>query len=85
MLHSKTAPHESHTLNINVSILMNGTKCQLVTRKVNKSYNDPCLQGRIKGFVGPGHYLSLGPFGDSKSIGTTAYSRLSVLMEEMHG
>jgi hypothetical protein len=44
-------------------------------------------QGRIKGFVGPRHFLSLGPFGDSKSIvGTTVYSRLSEPMggEELH-
>jgi hypothetical protein len=39
-------------------------------------------QGQIKGFVGPWHFSSLGPFGDSKSIdGTTVYSRLSGLME----
>jgi hypothetical protein len=31
-----------------------------------------CCKGRIKGFVGPRHFSSLGPFGDSKSIvGTT--------------
>jgi hypothetical protein len=40
------------------------------------------VQGRIKGFVGPTHFSSLGPFGDSTSIvGTTVYSRLSGLME----
>jgi hypothetical protein len=39
-------------------------------------------QGRIKGFVGPRHFSSLGPFGDSKTIvGTTLYSRLSGLMK----
>jgi hypothetical protein len=45
-------------------------------------------QGRIKGFVGPRHFSSLGRFGDSTNIvGTTAYSRLSGLMEGegMHG
>jgi hypothetical protein len=45
-------------------------------------------QDRIKGFVGPRHFLSLGPFGDSKSIvGAKVYSRLSGLIEgeEMHG
>jgi hypothetical protein len=37
-------------------------------------------------FVGPRHFSSLGPFGDSKSIVATAvYSRLSGLMEGMHG
>jgi hypothetical protein len=35
-------------------------------------------QGRIKGFVSPTHFSSLGPFGDSISIvGTMVYSRLS--------
>jgi hypothetical protein len=39
-------------------------------------------QGRIKGFVGPRHFSSLSPLGDSKSIvGTTVYCRLSGLME----
>jgi hypothetical protein len=47
----------------------------------------PIAQGRIKGFVGPRHFSSLDPFGDSKSIVlTTAYSRLSGLMGRgMHG
>jgi hypothetical protein len=27
-----------------------------------------CLQGRIKGFVGPRHFSTLSPFGDSRSI-----------------
>jgi hypothetical protein len=40
------------------------------------------VQGRIKGFIFPRHFSSLGPFGDSRSIvGTTEYSRLSGLME----
>jgi hypothetical protein len=40
------------------------------------------VQGPIKGFVGPRHFSSLGPFGDSKTIvGTTVYSLLSGLME----
>jgi hypothetical protein len=40
-------------------------------------------QGRIKVFVGPRHFSSLGPFGDSKNIvGNTVYSRLYELMEE---
>jgi hypothetical protein len=42
----------------------------------------------FKGFVGPRHFLLLGPFGDLKSIvGTTMYSQLSGLMEGegMHG
>jgi hypothetical protein len=40
------------------------------------------VPGRFKGFVGPRHFSSLGPFGDSTSIvGTTVYSRLSRLME----
>jgi hypothetical protein len=45
-------------------------------------------KGRIKGFVGPRHFSSLRPFGDSKSVvGTTVYSRLSGLIEgeRMHG
>jgi hypothetical protein len=45
-------------------------------------------QGRIKRFVGPRHFSSLGPFGDSTGIvETTVYSRLSGLMEGegMHG
>jgi hypothetical protein len=45
--------------------------------------SDPLIsfwQGGIKGFVGPRHFSSLGPFGDLKSIvGTTVYSRLSGL------
>jgi hypothetical protein len=48
---------------------------------------DKFHQGRIKGFIGPRHFSSLGPFGDSKSIvGTTVYSQLSGLMkgEGMH-
>jgi hypothetical protein len=46
------------------------------------------IHGRIKGFVGPRHFSSLGPFGDSTSIvGNRAYSRLSGSMEGegMHG
>jgi hypothetical protein len=40
------------------------------------------VQGRIKGFVDPRHFSSLGPFGDSRNIvGATVYSRLSGLME----
>jgi hypothetical protein len=36
----------------------------------------------MKGFVGPWHFSSLGPLGDSKSIvGTTVYCRLYGLME----
>jgi hypothetical protein len=45
-------------------------------------------QGRIKEFVGPRHFKSLGPFWDSKStVGTTVYSRLSGLKkgDGMHG
>jgi hypothetical protein len=39
-------------------------------------------QGRIKGFVGPRHFSSEGPFENWKSIAaTTLYSRLSGLME----
>jgi hypothetical protein len=39
-------------------------------------------QGRIKGFVGPKHFSSLDPFGESRSIvGTIVYSRLSWLTE----
>jgi hypothetical protein len=44
-------------------------------------------QGQIKVFVGPSHFSSLGPFGDSTSIAaTTVYSRLFGLMkgEGMH-
>jgi hypothetical protein len=41
-------------------------------------------QGRIKGFVGPRHFSSLGPFGDTRNIfETTVYSLLSGLMEEV--
>jgi hypothetical protein len=57
----------------------------LVSKIVSKH---PFTRGRIKGFVGPRQFTSLGPFGDSKSIvGTTVYSRLSGLMEGegMHG
>jgi hypothetical protein len=40
-------------------------------------------QGWIKGFVGPRHFSSLGPFGDLRStVGTTMYSQLSGLMEQ---
>jgi hypothetical protein len=43
-------------------------------------------QGRIKGFVGPRHFSSLGPLGYSRSIaGTTVYSGLSGLIEGIHG
>jgi hypothetical protein len=45
-------------------------------------------QGRIKGFVGPRHFSSLGTFGDSKSIAENRVQcRLSRLMEGdgMHG
>jgi hypothetical protein len=39
-------------------------------------------QGRIKGFVGPMHFSSEGPFGNWKSIvATTVHSRLPGLME----
>jgi hypothetical protein len=41
--------------------------------------------GRIKGFVGHRNFSSLGLFGDSKTVGTTVYSRLSGLMEGMQG
>jgi hypothetical protein len=41
-------------------------------------------QVRIKGFVGPRHFSSLDPFGDSKTVvGTTVYSRLFGQMEGM--
>jgi hypothetical protein len=49
------------------------------------------MQGRVKGFVGPRHFSSLGPFGDSRSTVGTVYPRLSGLMEgnariiEKHG
>jgi hypothetical protein len=46
------------------------------------------FQGRIKSFLGPMHFSSLGPLGDSKRIvATKVYSRLSGLMEAegMHG
>jgi hypothetical protein len=40
------------------------------------------IQGRIKEFVGPRHFSSLGSFEDSKStVGTIVYSRLYVLMK----
>jgi hypothetical protein len=45
-------------------------------------FKNMVVQGRIKGFVGPTHFSSLGPLGESKSIvGTTVYCRLSGLME----
>jgi hypothetical protein len=41
------------------------------------------IQGRIKGFAGPWHFSSEGPFGNWKSIvATTVYSRLSGVMED---
>jgi hypothetical protein len=52
------------------------------TSKVIHLQQGSSTQGRIKGFVGPRHFSSLGCFGDSRSIfGTTVYSRLSGLME----
>jgi hypothetical protein len=42
----------------------------------------PSSQGRIKSFVSPRHFSSLGRLGNSKSIVvTTVYCRLSGLME----
>jgi hypothetical protein len=49
---------------------------------------DPRYQGRIKGFVGPRHFSSISPFGDSAStVEATVCSRLSGLIEAegMHG
>jgi hypothetical protein len=54
----------------------------LSTPALPSTQYESCSQARIKGFVGPWNFSSLGPFGDSRSIvGTTVYSRLSGLME----
>jgi hypothetical protein len=57
--------------------------CGAETSGRTQKIHVPCMrQGQIKEFLGPRHFLSLGPFGDSKSIfGTTVYSQLSGLME----
>jgi hypothetical protein len=52
---------------------------ELYLKQMNTKARD---QVRIKAFIGPMHFSSLGPFGDSRSIvGTTVYSRLSGPME----
>jgi hypothetical protein len=72
-----TSPRWSLPFSFSTKILY-----EFLTSQYVPSYD----QGRIKGFVETRHFSSLGPFGDSKSIVlTTVYSRLSELMEGMHG
>jgi hypothetical protein len=67
-----------------VHVIYGNTSRRVLYPETTKNFVN--MQGRIKGFVGQRHVSSLDPVGDSKSIvGNGVQSRLSGLMEGMHG